>query len=216
MSQCQKPSGWIGKIVLWSMNRRHSSLTDWGLGHVQIGSHDVILDVGCGGGRTVDKLARAATDGKVYGIDHAEQSVAASRAFNRQRLERGTVEIRRASVSELPFSDGTFDLVTAIETHFWWADLAGGMREIRRVLKPGGRLAIIAEFYNGGRHAKYAERLSRYTTMAVLTVDQHRQFFTEAGFDDIRLTEDEAKGWICIVGRKPLENPVTPRAAATS
>ena len=216
MSQCQKPSGWMGKIVLWSMNRRHSSLTDWGLGHVRIGSSDVILDVGCGGGRTVDKLARAAPQGKVYGVDHAEQSVVASRAFNRQWLERGTVEIRRASVTELPFPDATFDLVTAIETHFWWADLAGGMREIRRVLKPGGRLVIIAEFYNGGRHAKYAERISRYTTMAVLSVEEHRRMFSEAGFDDIRLSEDEAKGWICVVGGKPSAAPVTPTAAARS
>jgi len=216
MSQCQQPSGWMGKIVLWSMNRRHSGLTDWGLGHIQIGSSDVILDVGCGGGRTVDKLARAAPRGKVYGIDHAEQSVAASRAFNRQWLERGTVEIRRASVTELPFPDATFDLVTAIETHFWWADLASGMREIWRVLKPGGRLVIIAEFYNGGRHAKYAERISRYTTMAVLSVEEHRRMFTEAGFDDIRLSEDEAKGWICVVGGKPSAAPVTPTAASRS
>lgn len=216
MSQCQKPSGPLGRMVLWLMNRRHSTLTDWGLAHVRIESRDVILDVGCGGGRTVDKLARMAADGKVYGIDHAQQSVTASRALNRQRLELGTVDIQRASVTELPFPDATFDLVTAIETHFWWADLAGGMREIGRVLKPGGRLVIISEFYNGGRHAKYAERLSKFTTMAVLTVEQHRRFFTEAGFDDIRVSEDKEKGWICVVGSKPAPTPVTQTVAATS
>lgn len=206
MSQCQKPTGPLGRVVLWLMNRRHSGLTDWGLELVHVEPHDVILDVGCGGGRTVAKLARLATAGKVYGIDHAAQSVGASRAFNRGAIESGEVEIRQASVSELPFADGTFDLVTAIETHFWWADLAGGMREIWRVLKPGGRLLIIAEFYDGGKHARYAARLSNMTGMTSLTVDDHRQLFASAGFADVDLAENAAKGWIRCLGTKPAQS----------
>lgn len=203
MRQCQKPTGPLGRILLWLMNRSHSDLTDWGLAFVHVESHDVILDVGCGGGRTVAMLARLATAGKVYGIDHAAQSVAASRAFNRRAVESGTVDIRQASVSALPFADGTFDLVTAIETHFWWADLAGGMREIWRVLKPGGRLLIIAEFYDGGKHARYAARLTNMTGMASLTVDDHRQLFASAEFADVDVAEHAAKGWIRCMGTKP-------------
>jgi len=51
------------------MNASHSNLTDWGLQHVSIANHYTILDVGCGGGRTVSKLAAMATQGKVYGVD---------------------------------------------------------------------------------------------------------------------------------------------------
>jgi SAM-dependent methyltransferase len=203
-TQCQKPRGWVGRVVLWSMNRRHSSLTDWGLRHVSIGTHDTILDVGCGGGRTVSKLAAAAREGKVYGIDYAEASVAAAERTNRQFIALGRVEIRQASVSDLPFGDNTFDLVTAVETHFWWPDLGAGMREVFRVLKPGGRVVIIAEFYNGGKHAKYVDRLSRWTTMAMLDVDQHKAMFTAAGFRDVQVVEDSAKGWIYGTAVKPL------------
>ena len=203
-TQCQKPRGWIGRIVLWSMNRRHSSLTDWGLRHISIGVRDTILDVGCGGGRTVSKLATAAREGRVYGIDYAEASVAAAERTNRQFIALGRVEIRQASVTDLPFGDNTFDLVTAVETHFWWADLGAGMREVFRVLKPGGRMVIIAEFYNGGKHAKYVDRLSKWTTMAMLDVDQHKAIFSTAGFRDVQVVEEGGKGWICGTAVKPL------------
>jgi SAM-dependent methyltransferase len=185
------------------MNRRHSKLTDWGLGHLAIRDDDTVLDVGCGGGRTVGKLAELAPRGRVYGIDYAPTSVAAARNENRRLIAAGRVRIQEASVSDLPFAEGTFDLVTAIETHFWWQELNAGMREAFRVLKPGGRMAVIAEFYNGGRHAKYADRLGRWTTMAILDVDQHKTMLTDAGFAEVELDEDAARGWICVVATKP-------------
>ena len=201
-SQCQRPTGWFGRIVLWSMNRRHSRLTDWGLSHLSIREDDTILDVGCGGGRTVAKLAALAPKGRVYGIDYAPASVATARNLNRQLVGDGRVSIHEASVAELPFADNTFDLVTAIETHFWWQDLNRGMREVLRVLRPGGRMAVIAEFYNGGKHARYADRLARWTTMAVLDVEQHKTMFVDAGLREVDVDEDAGRGWICALGTK--------------
>src|SRR5262249_43239941 len=126
-NQCRKPEGWGGWFVLWEMNRHHSKLTDWGLSHVTIGTRDVILDVGCGGGRTVKKLAAIATDGKAYGIDFSETSVAAAKKANKRWIQTGGVKIQHGSVSQLPFVDDAFDLVTAVETHFFWPDLDGDM-----------------------------------------------------------------------------------------
>jgi ubiquinone/menaquinone biosynthesis C-methylase UbiE len=185
------------------MNRHHSGVTDWGLQQLMIGDRDTILDVGCGGGRTVQKLAAAAAHGVVRGIDYSSESVAAAKRLNRELIEQKRVTIEEASVLALPFADVTFDLITAVETHFWWGDIDAGMRELFRVLRPGGHAAIIAEFYNGGRHARYAERLERYTTMASLDVEQHRALFTNAGFVDVRVVEEAKKGWICVVGAKP-------------
>lgn len=205
VNQCSKPTGWLGRFNLWRMNASHSGLTDWGLGHISVGANDTILDVGCGGGRTVSKLAAMATEGKVYGIDHSEQSVAATKRTNARGVALGRVEILHGSVSQLPFPYGMFDLVTAVETHFWWPDLPGDMHEVFRVTKPGGTLVVIAEVYKGAitRVSKLAEKYASRTGMALLGVDEHRELLRTAGFSEVQVIEERAKGWICAFGQKP-------------
>jgi ubiquinone/menaquinone biosynthesis C-methylase UbiE len=188
------------------MNASHSKQTDWGLEHIAIENHGTILDVGCGGGRTVSKLAAIATQGRVYGVDYSDESVAATKRTNAQWIDLGRVEIRHGSVSELPFPDGMFDLVTAVETHFWWPNLPGDMREVFRVLKPGGTLIFITEIYKGAdpMAAKLAEKCVSRTGLTLLSVHEHRELFTNAGYSNVGVIEERAKGWICGIGRKPI------------
>jgi ubiquinone/menaquinone biosynthesis C-methylase UbiE len=206
IAQCRKPSGLFGRFILWDMNRHHSKLTDWGLSHVSINNTSAILDVGCGGGRTINKVASMAIAGIVHGIDYSEASVQASRKTNRRLIDGGRVEIQQASVSKLPFEDNTLDLVTAIETHLFWPDLPSDMREIFRVLKPGGALLIVAEIYKGGKHVEgvrkqiFEKHLA--ANMNLLTPDEHRALFASSGFGNVRIFEELDKGWICAIGKK--------------
>src|SRR5580658_5994306 len=188
------------------MNSRHSKVTDWGLSHISIEKDATVLDVGCGGGRTVSKLAVAAIQGKVYGIDYSSESVAIANRTNRQWIDIARVEIREASVSQLPFPAGTFDLVTAVETHFWWPDLPSDMREVLRILKPGGMLIVIAEIYKGAKTktAKLAEKYLPMSGMKFLSADEHRELLETAAYSDVRIIEEPGKGWICATGRKAI------------
>jgi ubiquinone/menaquinone biosynthesis C-methylase UbiE len=147
--QVKKPTRFVGRLFARLMNGSHSALTDWALTHFRVDRDAKVLDVGCGGGRTLEKLAELATS--VYGIDYAPGSVAESRAHNKRIIAEGRVHVEQASVSRLPFTDDFFDLVTAIETQYYWPDVVNDMREILRVLKPGGRLIMVAESYKGGR-----------------------------------------------------------------
>jgi ubiquinone/menaquinone biosynthesis C-methylase UbiE len=92
-----------------------------------------------------------------------------------------------------------FDLVTAVETHFWWRNLPGDMREVFRVLKPGGTLIFIAEIYKGASTtaAKFAEKYASRAGMTLLTVDEHREHFTNAGYSNVQVIEERDKAWIC-------------------
>jgi ubiquinone/menaquinone biosynthesis C-methylase UbiE len=206
VNQCSKPAGWLGRFSLWRMNWSHSKLTDWGLAHISIEKNLTILDVGCGGGRTVSKLAAIATEGKVYGVDYSEESVAATKKTNARWIALGRVEVQQGSVSQLPFPDAMFDLITAVETHFWWPDLPRDMREVFRVLKPGGTLILIAEIYKGANTlaAKLIEKHAAQTGMTLLSVDEHRELFTNAGYANVHVIEERAKGWICAIGARPI------------
>ena len=207
-NQCSKPTGWLGRFSLWRMNASHSKLTDWGLEHVSIENRYTILDVGCGGGRTVGKLAAIATQGKVYGVDYSGESVAATKRLNAQWINLGRVETRHGSVSQLPFPDGMFDLITAVETHFWWPNLPGDMREVFRVLKPGETLILIAEVYKGANTtvSRLADKYASRTGMKLLSVEEHRELFINAGYSEVQVIEERNKGWICGIGRKPMAN----------
>jgi ubiquinone/menaquinone biosynthesis C-methylase UbiE len=204
MNQCSKPTGWFGRFTLWRMNLSHSQLTDWGLGFISVGNQNTILDIGCGGGRTVSKLAAIAAQGKVYGIDHSDESVAAASRMNARLIDAGRVEIQLGSVSTLPFPDANFDIITGVETHFWWPNLRSDMREVFRVTKPGGTLILIAEIYKGAHTmaAKIIEKHAVETGMTLLSVDEHRDLLSNAGYPNVQVTEKKDKGWICAVGRR--------------
>jgi SAM-dependent methyltransferase len=204
LNQVRKPTKWVGRLFLSMMNISHAEVTDWGLKHVVIQEGFTILDVGCGGGRTIQKLAALAAKATVYGVDYAAGSVAASSAKNAPLIRAGRVGIARASVSRLPFAADKFDLVTAVETQYYWPELVNDMREVLGVLKPGGTLIVIAESYRKGAKDWLHGPAMKLVRSANLRVAEQRELFAAAGFEDIRISEERARGWLCGVGKKPL------------
>lgn len=199
--QVKKPDRFAGRLFASLMNGSHASLTDWALTHVEIHQDATALDVGCGGGRTIHRLAAQAA--QVHGIDYAAGSVAASRMHNRRLIAEGRVHVQQASVSRLPFADDQFDLVTAIETQYYWPNLAGDMKEIWRVLKPGGRLMVVAESYKGARYDALLGPMMKLLGSSRLSRDDHRALFLAAGFEGVQILEERRRGWICAIGAKP-------------
>jgi len=193
----RNPTGWLGRLLLRAMNNTHSGLTDWGLTHVVIGRCNAIQDVGCGGGRTVHKLAGVATSGRVHGIDSSDASVMVSRRANKQLIEAGQVEIRHGSVSSLPFSDSEFD--------YYWPDLVADMKEVLRVLKPGGTLMILGGAYKGGRQRARNQRFALLINVACQSRDELGGLVAAAGYSDVQVFEDDRRGWICGVGTRPSQ-----------
>jgi ubiquinone/menaquinone biosynthesis C-methylase UbiE len=204
-NQCSKPTGLLGRFVLNRMNWSHSRVTDWGLSHISVRADDRILDVGCGGGRTIAKLAALATQGHVTGVDHSDAAVAASRKLNAAAVATGLVDVVPGSVSALPFPDSSFTLATAVETHFHWPNLAGDMREVFRVLRSGATFCLIAEIYRGGAGlpGKVAELYAAKSGVPLLTLDEHRELLETTGYTSVQVFEQRQKGWVCATGAKP-------------
>jgi SAM-dependent methyltransferase len=203
LRQVRKPSGPLGRRVVRAMNLGHSTMTDWGLQQVTVTKNAAILDVGCGGGRTVQKLAELAPEGKVVGLDYSAASVAVSRNTNADAIAAGRVRIEEGSVAALPFPDGTFDVVTAVETHYYWPDLSANVREILRVLKPGGMFALIAETYRGGPLRFLYGMVMPLLGAAFLSGEEHHGLLAQAGFTEVATKHVSGKDWICATGRRP-------------
>ena len=143
-SQCARPEGFLGRVMLRFMNFGHAPLTNWGLSLVEIHDGWTMLDIGCGGGATLKRLLKRRKGAQVYGIDISEESVAKARKVNAEVLDR-QVFVTQGSAEKLPYEDNKFDLVTAVETVYFWPDLPNCLKEVRRVVKPGGRFAIMVE-----------------------------------------------------------------------
>jgi SAM-dependent methyltransferase len=113
------------------------------------------------------------------------------------------VFLRGADVSDLPYDDGRFDLVVAINSHYFWPDLTGGLREIMRVLRPGRTVALAGGEYFGGKHDARNRRLASKARMNCQTLPELREALCEAGYASTEIHEEWNQGWFCVVGRKP-------------
>jgi SAM-dependent methyltransferase len=205
--QCRKPTWWPGRLFAHLMNSSHRGVTTWGLTHVPFEPHVTILDVGCGGGRTIQELLARAPAGKVYGIDYASASVAVATKLNASSIAAGRADVRRGDVAALPYPPNSFDVVTAIETHYYWPDLNAALGEIFRVLKPDGCVAIVAESYRGKRCEGRDRLAMRLIGGTLLTTGEHREQLIGAGFVDVDVYEDRNRGWICVVGKRASRQP---------
>jgi ubiquinone/menaquinone biosynthesis C-methylase UbiE len=168
-----------------------------------VAKNAAILDVGCGGGRTVHVLGALAPEGRVVGLDYSAASVAVSRDLNAHEIGAGRVQIGQGSVAALPFPDRTFDIVTAVETHYYWPNLPANVREILRVLKPGGTFALIAETYRGGPFRLLYGAVMPLLRAAFLSDAEHRDLLTQAGFAEVTTKHVPGRNWICATGRRP-------------
>jgi ubiquinone/menaquinone biosynthesis C-methylase UbiE len=202
--QVRKPSGWFGKRVVRAMSLGHARMTDWGLQQVTVLRDAEALDIGCGGGWTVHKLAVLAPQGKVTGLDYSPASVAVSCETNAEEIKVGRVQIQLGSVAALPFPDCTFDIVTAVETHYYWPDLPANMREVHRVIRPGGLFALIAETYRGGPYRLLYGAVMPLLGAAFLSDEEHRTLLTQAGFVEVTTKHLPGKNWILAIGRRSL------------
>lgn len=177
----RKPKGKLGQIQLKSMNKEHTPVALWGLKHLDIKSDDIVLDVGCGGGINIKRMAKSAK--KVYGVDYSKESVKVSKDVNRQEIYDGKVEVLQGDVQSLPFEDESFDIVTAFETVYFWPNIEKCFGEVKRVLKPGG-IFLIGTESNGSDNI--AMKISeKFVNMTVYNDEELTQFLQNNDYSQI-------------------------------
>ena len=201
-SQYRYPTGVLGKTVAANMNKGHWDLTTWGLKHVSIKSDSVILDVGCGGGKTINRLARRANQGKVYGLDQSADMVDYSRQVNKKFIAQNRVEIVHSLVEKTGFKDEFFDLVTAIETYYFWPALANAFREIKRILKKEGYLLIISEMIQDGVYEVENVGIIAKTQVHLVPLQELQRILDSVGYSTVKVYRKRKSNWNVVLAQK--------------
>ncbi len=197
-----RPQGFWGKMMIKSMNKGHSELTDWALVHLEIKRNYNALDVGCGGGKTVSKLCQRIGNGKVFGIDYSELCVEKSKKLNKNNIMCGKASILQSSVSSLPFEDNKFDVITAVETYYFWPDKLNDLKEVYRVLKSGGKLLLVFEMVKNEEEPHKWDKVEKTLGIEAVSKDGIVDILLHAGYQNIRTYSKNSTGWLCVTAEK--------------
>ena len=202
LAQSKKPSGRFGRFLATGMNFGHSGPTKWALGFIEIKSDIDVLDIGCGGGKTVKQLAGIATDGKVVGIDYSPDAVAVTRKKNRALINEGRVEIFQEAVSSMKFSNDSFELITAFESYYFWPYFLDDLKEVQRVMKQDGQLLIVGAAYKNKKYDRRNRRIVDAIGMTYLSIEEFREVLEGVGYSQFDALEEKNKGWFAVKCKK--------------
>ena len=194
-TNCANPQGRMGRAMLKFMNLCHAPLTNWSLSHIDFEDGWTMLDIGCGGGATLRRLLKRSDGSRVYGIDISEESVTKAKKVNEKVLDK-QVFVQQGSAESLPYEDEKFDLVTAVETVYFWPNLPGFFAEVLRVLKPGGRFAIMVEVVSAdSKWTNLVDGMKSYSP------EQLQQMLEETGFTQMEIHRKKPT-YATIIGMK--------------
>jgi len=135
--------GLLGRVVAFIMARETWNQNLRVMDALRIDRSDHILDLGCGHGRSLAELAARASMGRVVGADPSELMMKIAAQRNRPLIEAARADVVLATVESPPFAAESFDKVLCVHVLYFWKDIDVSMRQIARVLKPGGRLGLL-------------------------------------------------------------------------
>jgi ubiquinone/menaquinone biosynthesis C-methylase UbiE len=174
------PKGALGRLGGQLMSRDRW-LPAWVLDLLEIHPSDSVLEVGSGPGLGLQLAAARAHQGRVVGVDLSETMLEMARHRNQAQIDAGHVELHYGAADKLPFDDATFDKAMTMNSLHLWPDPIVGLREINRILRPGGRIAVA------------------FTRFSYTSADKFEGQLPDAGFRDVSLHTCEPG--TCALGR---------------
>ena len=194
MDNFGNPKGLMGKFMLKGMNAGHKYIMKYAINLFDWQEGLNILDVGCGGGISIQLLLNASLNSRVTGLDISKEAVDQSKKLNKKYLG-DRCNVLQGSVEKLLFDNNTFDTVTAFETIFFWPNIRDCFKEVYRVTKLNGRFIIA---FDAGDPNKHWDEM--IPGMKTYTPEELKEFYLIAGFRHIEIHKE--KNTYCLCGYK--------------
>jgi arsenite methyltransferase len=164
-----------------SMEHEHRPIALPMLARMHFDAEDRVLDVGCGGGWLVREIAARVPQGRVTGMDVADEMI--------ERARGASAEVRNAEfvvgiVDAIPRDANTFDKVVSVESAYYWPEPARGLKEIFRVTRPGGSAWILINYFRDNPYCHQWAKLLAVPTK-LFSADEWAALFRDAGFESV-------------------------------
>ena len=164
------------------MEQEHLPITLPVLEKMHLAPADNVLDVGCGAGWLSRRLAKLVSQGRVVGMDVSDEMI---RRARRASLDSENLMFVTGEVAEIPWEPNFFSHAISVESSYYWPDPAAGIRDMFRVLQPGGAAWILINYYRDNPHChQWGDLLAVKTHM--LSADEWSEFFRAAGFGGVQ------------------------------
>jgi ubiquinone/menaquinone biosynthesis C-methylase UbiE len=196
-SQFGNPSGLVGRFLGNRMARGNVYDAQWTVSLLDIQPHHRVLEIGFGPGVSTQMAGDKASEGFVAGIDHSRTMVQAASQRNAGAIRSGRMELKHGEASSLPYSDESFDTAFSLHSIYFWPNPLNCLRELRRVLKPDGLLAITIQPKDKWKPKVDANIMTLYFGNDIAAL------FSDAGYHNIRVEvpPPEANVFLeCILG----------------
>ena len=142
-AQLAHPSGFAGSLAGHLMAIANLESNQIAIRALQISSGESVLELGVGPGCAIHMLSSASTCGRIFGIDHSATMLAQALRRNRHAIAHGRVHLTLGRLDILPYQNESIDKVLVVHVAYFFNKDAVEIREARRVLQPGGRMAIL-------------------------------------------------------------------------
>jgi len=188
--QFGKPQGLLGRIAGKLMELKGTKKIEWTISLLDIQKDDKVLEIGYGPGVAIELLSKLTPNGYIVGIDHSDLMFKQAQKRNLTAIKEGRVDLRLGDVANLPLFDIAFDKVLSINTIFFWEKPIEILKHIRRVMKPGGVIALTVQPFN-----ETDEKAKEYG-------HQMMNYLENAGFTNVRMEIKPMKpvASVCVLG----------------
>ncbi len=136
------PEGEHGIKTGEMMHASNIGMTSAAIDALNLQNDGIILEIGHGNGAHIEHLLKQANDIRYFGADISETMIAAAKRINLAYIESGQVSFQLTNGQTLPYADASFDGIFTVNTIYFWQNPNAYLLEIKRVLKPGGKLVL--------------------------------------------------------------------------